>query len=195
MYAERPVRERATSRPSKQAPAAGGIRADAAADRLMREIYRVHVPALMLYLLRLNLDNESVAEDIMQETIVRAWKHMDQLLAAPQSVRPWLFTVARNKAIDLARARRARPVEPSDTDFSRVAMPGDAVDRMLTSATVRRALHSLSPEHRTVIAELYFRGSTLAEAAARIGVPTGTVKSRAHYALVALRRAIGSVDA
>jgi RNA polymerase sigma-70 factor (ECF subfamily) len=46
-----------------------------------------------------------------------------------------------------------------------------------------------------VITELYFRGSTLAESAARIGVPTGTVKSRAHYALVALRRAIGPVDA
>jgi RNA polymerase sigma-70 factor (ECF subfamily) len=182
---EGPVCESATPRPSKQAPA----------DRLMREIYQVHVPALTVYLLRLNLNNESVAEDILQETILRAWKHVDGLLAAPQSVRPWLFRVARNRAIDLARAGRARPVEPADTDFSRVATPGDAVDRMLTGTTVRQALHSLSPEHRTVIVELYFRGSTLAEAAERIGVPTGTVKSRAHYGLLALRQAIGSVDA
>nr|BFE59558.1 sigma-70 family RNA polymerase sigma factor [Dactylosporangium thailandense] len=167
----------------------------AAADRLVREIYRVHAPALLLYLLRLNTENQAVAEDIVQETIMSAWKHIDQLVAAPQSLRPWLFTVARNKAIDLARARRVRPVDPADLARGSHAGPGDPVDRLLTGATVRQALHSLSPEHRRVIIELYFRDSTLAEAAARIGVPTGTVKSRAHYALVALRRLIGPVEA
>jgi RNA polymerase sigma-70 factor (ECF subfamily) len=105
-----------------------------------------------------------------------------------------LFTVARNQAIDLARARQARPSEVGMNTMAWAPTAGDYVERLLDAATVRRALLELSPEHRAVLVELYYRGASAAEAAAWIGIPEGTVKSRAHYGLHALRRAIGSIN-
>jgi len=176
---------------SRERPAVA-LRADQ--DHLMSLIYQQHVPALLQFLVRLSLGNRATAEDLLQETMLRAWRNIDQLAAAPESARPWLFTVARNHAIDLIRSRQARPTELGMTDASRVAAPGDAVDQLLNSTALRHALTTLSPEHRAVIVELYFRDATLIQAAERLGIPTGTVKSRAHYALRALRGALDPID-
>jgi RNA polymerase sigma-70 factor, ECF subfamily len=100
-----------------------------------------------------------------------------------------LFTVARNIVIDESRTRRARseiPVgevpEPPSTD--------DASDELLMTWVVADAVTQLSPEHRAVLQETYFKGRPVAEAARRLGIPEGTVKSRTHYALHALRLAL-----
>ena len=66
----------------------------------------------------------------------------------------------------------------------------DHTDQLLLSWVVADALTRLSPEHRAVLLECYYRGRPVAEAAARLGVPVGTVKSRTHYALRALRLAL-----
>jgi RNA polymerase sigma-70 factor (ECF subfamily) len=161
------------------------------AELRMQRIYRAHAGPLYRYLVRFTLGDWTAAEDLLQETLLRAWRHIDRLPADLDAVRPWLFTVARNHAIDVARARRTRPDEVGTVDIAWLPAARDPVEGLLTATTVRGALRSLTPEHRAVLLELYVCGSTNAEAAARLGVPEGTVKSRAHYGLRALRDLIG----
>ncbi|HYS39654.1 MAG TPA: sigma-70 family RNA polymerase sigma factor [Pseudonocardiaceae bacterium] len=160
----------------------------------MHAIYRTVAEPLYRYLLRLTLGDRETAEDLLQETLLRAWRNIDRLPADLESARPWLFTVARNHAIDIARARKVRPAELSTMDVSRIAAPADAVEQLVAAETVRRALLTLSEEHRVVLVELYLREASAAEAAARIGIPEGTVKSRAHYALRFLRATLDTTE-
>ncbi len=123
----------------------------------------------------------------MQETIVRAWRHPEALTGRP--ARPWLFAVARNLAVDSYRARQARPPETGQAALELLPADDDA-DRTLESWAVADALASLRPDHRRVIVETYYRGCSVAEAAATLGIPAGTVKSRTFYALKALKLAL-----
>lgn len=153
----------------------------------MAEIYQAHANALYRFLLRLTLGQTQLAEDHLQETLLRAWRHRDSLRADVQRVRPWLFTVARRVAIDAARVRLARPTEISATDLVTAAAGDDPIERLITQHDVRTALAELSPNHRRVLEELYVRGSSTTEAAAALGLHEGTVKSRTFHARRALR--------
>lgn len=104
------------------------------------------------------------------------------------SARGWLFTVARRIVIDEWRTARSRSelVTERVPERSVPDLSEQAVDRQLVAA----ALRTLSPEHRDVVIECYFRGASVAEAATTLGIPPGTVKSRTHYALRALRLAL-----
>ncbi|GIJ49556.1 RNA polymerase sigma factor [Virgisporangium aliadipatigenens] len=161
------------------------------ANGRMRALHDTHAAPLLRYLLRLTLGDRELAEDLLQEVLLRAWRNIHDLPAEGEGLRPWLYTVARNAAIDAARARQARPSEVHLTDITRLPATGDAVERMVAVQTVRSSLPALTPEHRSVLVELYYRGSTTAEAAERLGIPEGTVKSRTFYALRALGIAIG----
>ncbi len=159
---------------------------------LMRALHDEHAPALWSFVLGLTSGDRGRAEDIVQETLLRAWRR-PELMAQDDdhlttSVRSWLFTVARNIVVDQWRARGRRPESLTD----RVPeQPGpDSTDAALQSMLVSEALRRLTGEHRAVLLECYFRGSTAAQAAGRLGIPLGTVKSRTHYALHALRLAL-----
>ena len=160
-----------------------------ASETLMRALYDEHAGALLGYALRLAGGDRQRAEDIVQETLLRAWRHPEVLAEERGSVRPWLFTVARNLAVDGHRARRARPREVSDEALA-VVPAADELDRALEAWQVAAAVAKLSPDHRAVLVETYYRGRSVAEAAAVLGVPPGTVKSRTYYALRALRLAL-----
>lgn len=122
----------------------------------------------------------------MQETLLRAWRNHDRLEESRGSVRAWLFTVARNIVIDEWRTKRSQS-ELSVADVPEAREPRDQTDQMLMSWVVADALLALSPDHRAVLVECYFKGASVAQAARRLGIPDGTVKSRTHYALQALR--------
>src|SRR5580692_2147472 len=77
-------------------------------DAVIRELYSHHARALRGYVAQFCPDGAS-ADDIVQETFIRAWRHLPQLSADGRPVRPWLFRVARNLLIDANRAARARP--------------------------------------------------------------------------------------
>jgi len=156
-------------------------------ERLLRTLYREHGGSLLRYVERLTGGDRHQAEDVVQETLLRAWRHADRLVA--ESARPWLFTVARNITIDRARARRSRIGDAPAEVIDAVAAP-DELDSALLSWQVADALRSLSRDHRYAIVELYYRGRSVAEAAAVLGVPEGTVRSRTFYALRALRVAL-----
>ncbi|MDR7274277.1 sigma-70 family RNA polymerase sigma factor [Catenuloplanes atrovinosus] len=163
-------------------------------DAWLRSLHADHGPAVYRYLTGLTLGDRATAEDLLQETLLRAWRHRAVLSRDPSGVRAWLFTVARNLVIDAGRARRTRPAEVSPPDLTQVPASGDAMERVLTAGVVREALRRLSPRHRTVLVELYFTENQAADIASRLGVPEGTVKSRAHYALRALRQVLREME-
>ena len=155
---------------------------------MMQQLHDEHAAALWGFCLHLTSDPVR-AEDVAQETLLRAWQHYDRLDESRGSVRSWLFTVARNIVIDEWRSKRFQNERPTD----QLPEPGDAIDQtdtLLQSWVVADALTQLSPEHRAVLLECYYRGRSVAEASRRLGVPEGTVKSRTHYALRALRLAL-----
>ncbi|MCX4782539.1 sigma-70 family RNA polymerase sigma factor [Streptomyces sp. NBC_01264] len=154
----------------------------------LAELQREHGRALFGFLLGLTAGDAQRAEDLVQETLLRLWQHPEVLGSAYESLRPWLFTVARRLAIDARRARLSRPLEVDPEGLDQAPAPGDAVAGSVTAIDVRRAVGSLGPEHRDVLVQVYFQDRSVAEAAAELGIPAGTVKSRTYYALRALRK-------
>jgi RNA polymerase sigma-70 factor (ECF subfamily) len=155
----------------------------------MRALYREHAGALFAYVLRLVAGDRYLAEDIVQETLLRAWKSASKLDPAARSLRPWLVTVARRIVIDGHRSRQSRPQEISPAALEQLPA-ADELDRSLRLMTLTDALQDLSSAHREALVETYFRGRTVNEAADELHLPPGTVRSRVFYALRALRNAL-----
>ncbi|MEV2235389.1 sigma-70 family RNA polymerase sigma factor [Streptomyces phaeochromogenes] len=155
-------------------------------EALIRTLYAEHGKALLAYATRLTGDRLA-AEDVVQETLIRAWRH-PEVVANPQgSLRGWLLTVARNIVTDRYRARAARPAEVAESE-STVPIERDHSESVVDSVVLLDALDRLKPEHREVLVQIYYRGRTASEASVLLGIPEGTVKSRTHHALKALRK-------
>jgi RNA polymerase sigma-70 factor (ECF subfamily) len=165
-------------------------RAHAAADpdaALLRVFYEEHAGALWRYALRLTGDRAR-AEDVVQETLLRAWQHPEVADDSERSARAWLFTVARNMIIDERRSSRFRnEVSSLDGSGATERAGPDEVNAALDRLLIGDALAQLSPEHRAVIRRSYYLGWTTARMADDLQIPEGTVKSRLHHALRALR--------
>ncbi|MEV6598520.1 sigma-70 family RNA polymerase sigma factor [Actinoplanes sp. NPDC051346] len=157
----------------------------------MRAVYAAHAGPLYQYLLRLTLGKQHLAEDLLQETLLRAWRKARTPGDDVAALRPWLFTVARRIAIDQARERHVRPIEVK-VDAAEFLATDDQVDQVVNGLTVREAMVTLSVDHRTVLIEIFYCGRTAREVAERLGIPEGTVRSRAHYGLRGLRAALGA---
>lgn len=150
----------------------------------MRALHDEHAHALWSYALGLTSGDRQRAEDVVQETLLRAWKNPQVLDQREGSARGWLLKVARNVAIDQWRARQVRP----ETPVEELPEHGvDTTDDEIQSWLVAEALRRLTFAHRQVLVECYYGGRSTSQAAERIGVPEGTVKSRLHYALAAMR--------
>ncbi len=171
-------------------PAGSGPQPLPAGDVLVAELFREHGRVLLAYARHLTAGDTQRAEDAVQETLLRAWRHREAFADGRGSARAWLMTVLRRVIIDDARARSSRPHEVGGDQVELAADTRDDIEEALRSWTILEALTSLSAEHRAVIIETYYRGSSVAEAASRLGIPPGTVKSRAYYALRALRLAL-----
>lgn len=154
---------------------------------LLRAIHDAHGPALFRYVVRLTRD-QNFAQDVVQESLLRAWRSPAILEQSDEAARAWLFTVARNLVIDDRRS--ARHAHEFATDEVPDRGIHDETDAVLDKWLLSDALLSLSIEHRTAIVSSYYLGRSAAEIAEQENVPVGTVRSRIHYALRALRLAL-----
>jgi RNA polymerase sigma-70 factor (ECF subfamily) len=155
---------------------------------LLRALHDQHAHALWSYVVRLTGGDRGKAQDVVQETLLRAWRNPAVLDPTGSSGRGWLFTVARRIVIDEWRSSRRRPEVVTDRLPEQTVE--DPAQRTVDRQVVLTALRTLSTEHRQVLLECYFRGASVAQAAQTLGVPPGTIKSRTRYALNALRLAI-----
>ena len=149
-----------------------------ASEALIQAVYREHGRAMLAYATRL-LGDRAAAEDVVQEALIRAWRHPEALTNGKGSIRGWLLTVVRNLVTDRARARAARPME--------VARPTRHRPSSATTPTASSPPSPFSKPSRAcpkttagVLDQLYFQGRSLGETASVLGIPTGTVKSRTY---------------
>jgi len=154
---------------------------------VLRELHDQHATVIWRYAVRLT-GNASAADDIVQETLLRAWRTPRILDQDPSSTRSWLITVARNLVIDDARSARKRHESAQETVPEQPV--DDGTDGLFDSLLVSEALTTLSSDHRAVIVRAYYGGRNTAELAAELDIAEGTVKSRLHYGLRALRLAL-----
>jgi len=156
-------------------------------DARLGALYDAHAAPIWRYVVRLTGDR-AAADDVVQETMLRAWRSPRIMEQGPSSTRSWMLTVARHIVIDEARsARRRHEIVVEETP--EVARD-DGTDALFSAMIVEDALAALTHEHREVIVRAYFGARSVAEVAEELGIPEGTVKSRLHYGLRALRLAL-----
>ena len=156
-----------------------------ASDQALRDLYRDHATALLRYA-QWFTDDRAAAEDAVQETFLRAWRHLPRLVNDGRPLRPWLRRVLRHVLIDAGRTARAH----RETLHDIVPVEGEVdggYECLLDRGLLDVVLRDLSPAHREVLVETYYRDAPAERVAARLGVPPGTVRSRLYYALRAVR--------
>lgn len=157
-------------------------------EGFLDSLYQKHYESIVRYALRLAGGDRQLAEDIAQETFLRAWQHADTLDEA-RALR-WLYTVAHNLAISAHHRGPRTRVSEIQLELADLPPVDDELDRVLEGWLVTDALRDLSVDHRQVLVELFYRRRSVAEAARVLRIPAGTVKSRSYYALRALRNAL-----
>ncbi len=163
-------------------------------QHLMQALHDEHAAALWAFAVRLTGGDRQAAEDVVQETLLRAWRNTSSPAFSSEQLgaaRGWLYTVARRIVIDEWRARSVRP-EKLVADLPE-GMGVDHTDALVESRLIADALLQLSAEHRAVLVEMFYRRSSVRETASRLGIAEGTVKSRTHYALRALKLALAEM--
>ena len=134
---------------------------------------------------RLILRDAELARDAVQEALIRAWRDLPGL-REPDRFDAWLHRLLVNACLDLIRRRKRRVVEVPILPIDRAA-PHDVASSLADRQVIDEALARLDPGHRAVVAMHYLLGVSQPEIAQALGIPRGTVKSRLHYALAAMR--------
>ncbi|MDX6264017.1 MAG: polymerase sigma-70 factor, subfamily [Kribbellaceae bacterium] len=146
-----------------------------------RETLRRYVKGLLGW-------NTFAVEDVIQETLLRAWIQAESLDWESRPIRMWLFRVARNLVIDLHRREsRAIPVGLCQTEFESGPSEPDPAEQVTERTVLVEALGRLSPAHREVVTRVHLCGHPGEDVAMALNVPLGTVKSRTHTAVRTLR--------
>jgi RNA polymerase sigma-70 factor (ECF subfamily) len=164
-------------------------RAGRGEGRAILDLYDRFAPSLMAVALRIT-GNRTEAEDVVQDTMTRAWRQALSFDRTRGSAVAWLVTLTRNRAIDVVRSRRRN--EEFRVGEARVRpVPVETPEMEVSTAerarAVRKALHALNDDQRAVLDLAYFSGLSHSEIAAQLSQPLGTVKTRIAQAVRRLR--------
>lgn len=157
-----------------------------------RELFEFFAPRMKAFIMRQGMDGQ-MAEDVVQEAMVRVWQKAHQFDPSKARASTWMFTIARNLRIDhLRKSNRPEP-DPNDPAFIPDAEPdGYAhVAQSQDAARVQAVLELLPEEQRTVLQKSFFEEKPHPEIAEELGIPLGTVKSRIRLAFKRVRSELG----
>ncbi len=162
-------------------------------EEAVHAAYLEYGPELYRFALR-GLGEPGTAQDVIQETFLKAWRFADRYDPELSSLRVWLFGIARNAMIDQSRSAKARPWQTTVVDpqgpQALAASVEDSTDQILTGWVVEEALRRISDQHRVALIQTHLLERPYDEVAAELGVPVGTLRSRVFYGLKALRIAM-----
>ncbi len=168
----------------------------AAADRAaFAELYGHYGPRLRVYMRRLGAD-AAASEDLVQEAMAAVWNKARLFDPAKANANTWIFTIARNRRIDLIRRERRPEIDAEDPSLQ-AAAPDSPEDTMISrrnAVAIRAALAALPPDQAEVIRMSFFEDRPHGAIAAALGVPLGTVKSRLRLAFRRFRKALGETE-
>lgn len=177
-----------TSRqPGRGAPLAG--------EQEVRDAYAAHGAELYRFAVHATGDR-ALAEDLVQEVFLRAWRARASYDPGTGGLRAWLFAITRNVIVDHARSRSVRPrTQPLLLDEgATVVDPADDVGRLMQRWLVEEALRRLGEDHRRALQETYLADRPYAEVAAELGIGESTLRSRVFYGLKALRLVLDEME-
>jgi len=169
-------------------------------EEAFRELFRRYSPGAMA-LARRVVRQPFIAEEIVQEAFLAAWRNAEGYREGRGSVRSWLMTMVHHRAVDAVRreeSQRRRAEDAQAGDVLAVEDPADAVVAQLglpeERRAVREALAELPAEQRQVIELMYFDGLSQSKVSERLGLPLGTVKSRTLLGMRRLRSSLIEVE-
>jgi RNA polymerase sigma-70 factor, ECF subfamily len=157
-------------------------------ERAFERLFRCYAPRIFRFAMSY-LNDPALAEEVVQETMIAVWKNAKDYKEQSQ-LSTWILGIARNKALDRARARQREPelLREIDRRASGRVTPEQIARRDSQAERVRSALEKLSPEHREVIMLAFYNELSYSEIAQILNCPEGTVKSRVYYAKEQLKR-------
>jgi RNA polymerase sigma-70 factor, ECF subfamily len=162
---------------------------DAGALRALNARYA----GMMVALARRIVGNDFDAEEVAADALWQAWRAAGTFNPARGSVRVWLVTLVRSRAIDRLRANRARELQPETTEIeSHTPEAGADIDLAERAKIVRSALTRLEPNEKTTLEMAYYSDLSQSEIAEKLGIPLGTVKTRIRSAMIKMRKALAA---
>ena len=136
-----------------------------------------------------------LAEDVVQEAFLRAWRACASFDPAGGPLLHWLLVITANTAIDMVKARvRRPPVASGAADENAPADGISDIDLVILRSELRNALSSIGAHHRDAVVETVLRDRPYADVAAELGVSPGTLRTRVHYGLRRLRCVLQTAD-
>ena len=155
-------------------------------DRALSELYDRYARQVYITGIRL-LKDFHLAEELVQDAFTNVWRGAGSFDRDRASFATWLYRITRNRATDLDRRRRVRPLSAGEDPLWNVS-DGPDPDASVALWDMVRALSRISEEHREVLTLAYFEGLSQREISHRTGIPLGTVKTRTTAALKRLRQ-------
>ncbi|MCW6008858.1 sigma-70 family RNA polymerase sigma factor [Micromonospora sp. CPCC 205371] len=187
------------------APPTGRTGIHRAEGGLLRSLYDQHAEPLLMIILEMTDGDRRLAEEVVRETLLRAWREVDSIDVAASSLRPWLVSLARRILRDIERdiefeeePPQQRPAYREPPDRFPVLDMADDVGAALQRMMVLDGLRALQRPDRDILVEAYFRGRGVRDVAEELDLPPETVKWRLFFALRALQKILlgaGSEDA